>query len=131
VFAAAAADAKPVTAAKPVQPCSLVSVRQMQTITKLRVAKRVLAPLGPTCIYSFTKTKAEITLTIETRNFSSVASQMTARKRVSVQRREGYCGKVGLPTLYVSLPHRRVLAIAAGCTVAQKIAAVALVRLKL
>lgn len=117
--------------AKPLGPCSLVTAKEMQAITHLQVAKEVLAPLGPTCIYTFRKSRTEITVAVETRSFSTVVRQMTAPKRVLVRHLKGDCGKVGLPTLFVSLPHKQVLEIAAGCTVAQKIAAIALARLKL
>jgi hypothetical protein len=81
------------TAAKPFNPCSLVTVKQVQTITHLRVLKQTVAPLGPTCIYTFRGSKTEITVAVETRSFSAVARQMKSRKRVSVHSREGYCGR--------------------------------------
>jgi hypothetical protein len=126
----ARADATSPPGTRQFDPCSLVSVQQMRTITRLHVAKRVLAPLGPTCIYTFTRHSSEITVAVAPHTLSLAARHMAAPKRVSIERHQARCGRLGEPTLLVSLPHGRVLTIVAGCTTARKIAAVALVHLK-
>jgi hypothetical protein len=101
----------------------------MEAITRLHVAKKTLAPLGPTCIYTFTKRSPEITVAVAPYRLSSAAHHMKGPKRVSIERHQGLCGRLGQPTLLVSLPHQQVLTIVAGCATAQRIAAVALTHL--
>jgi len=117
-------------AAKPPGPCSLVTPKQMQVITHLHVAKEVLAPLGPTCIYTFRTSRSEITVAVEARSFSSAVGQMTTPKRVAVHGSQGYCGTLGLPTLVVPLPDKKVLTVVARCSIAREIGAIAVARLK-
>jgi hypothetical protein len=128
--ASARADATSPPGTIQFNPCSLVSVEQMRAITRLHVVKKVLAPLGPTCIYTFTKRSPEITVAVAPHTLSLAGRHMVAPKRVSIEHHQGLCGRLGEPTMLVSLPHGQVLTIVAGCTTAGKIAAVALVRLK-
>ena len=107
-------------------PCKLVSPKHMTAIMHMRVTKRVLAPLGPTCIYKFRGTKREVTLSVEKEKFSSITRQLKKRKAVTVSHHQAECGTLGQPVLYVSLLHGKVLDIAAGCTQAQQIAKYAL-----
>jgi len=124
--AVAAAQAAPSAS---VNPCGLVTVKQMQSLTHRNVRKRTLAPLGPTCIYVFNGSPQEVTISVEHASFSQLTRQMRKRKRVTVLRRQAYCGEVGQATLYVSLPSGRVLDVVAGCSVGQRIAAIAVARL--
>jgi hypothetical protein len=128
--ASARADATSPPGTSQFNPCSLVSVQQMRAITRLHVVKRTLAPLGPTCIYTFTKRSPEITVAVAPHTLSLAARHMAAPKRVSIERHQALCGRLGEQTLLVSLPHGQVLTIVAGCATARKIAAVALVHLK-
>lgn len=105
-------------------PCALITKGQIQAITHHTVVKRTLAPLGPTCIYEL-RHATEITLLIERTNFARAAGEMRNRTHVSVHARSAYCGRVGEPTLYVSLPAGKILAVTAGCSVARRIATIA------
>lgn len=108
----------------PSNPCSLITNAQIRAITHRAVVRRTLAPLGPTCIYQF-RHAGEITILIERINFARAVSAMRNRTHVSVRARSAYCGQVGQPTLYVSLPAGKVLAVTAGCTTARSIARIA------
>jgi hypothetical protein len=118
-----------IAAAKPLNPCTLVTAREVQTIAHRHVTSRIEAPLGPTCIYKLGDHR-EITLAVEAGSFSQRVSQLHRRKRVTIRGRPGYCGVVGGPTLYVEVRHGWILDIAAECGVATKMAAKALARLK-
>ena len=109
-------------------PCSLLSTKQVETITGRTVKRRTLAPLGPTCIYQFRR-GSEITLVVEAVSFSRVSRQLRDRTRTSVGHRSAACGKLGETVMYVSLPAGRVLAIQASCSVAGRIGAIAVRKL--
>ncbi len=122
-LAAAGALARTADVAR--NPCGLVTVRQIESITHRTVTKRTLAPLGPTCIYALRGAR-EITIVVESGNFTALARVLRNRTRVHVRSRAAYCGRIGQSTLYVSLASGKVLAVSAGCSVAEKIAAAAL-----
>jgi hypothetical protein len=115
--------------AKALNPCKLVSSRQMQSIMGMHVTKLVLAPLGPTCIYQFRGTSREVTLAVEKAKYASLTRQLKKRRRLTVAHRHAACGKLGQWELYVSLPHRKVLNVTAGCAKARRIAKIALPKL--
>lgn len=119
------------SAARRVNPCALVTARQVAAVTHSRVSGHVLAPLGPTCIFRLEKTGKQLTITVGGARFSALVRQIPRRKRhrVSVRGRRGYCGVLGGPILYVSLRHRKVLTITAACTPARRLAAIALRRI--
>lgn len=119
------------SAATQPSPCTLVSSKQVATITGLPVSKQILAPLGPTCIFKLGKGSRQITITVGTARFAALVAQIPrrTRHRVKVAGHLGYCGVLGRPVLYVSLPHSRVLMITAACGPAQKLATIAVHRL--
>ena len=110
-------------------PCRLVSLPEAQSIAGSGITARIEAPLGPTCIYKSARTRAGITLAVQTRSLSQAARQLTKRKTVTVSGRTGYCGQLGAPMLVVSIGQGHVLNVSAPCTVAQRFAALALQRL--
>jgi hypothetical protein len=112
-------------------PCTLVSSKQVAKVTGLPVTKQILAPLGPTCIYKLANGSRQVTITVGSARFAALVSQIPRRRRrrVRVVGHLGYCGVLGQPVLYVSLPHGRVLTITAACGPAQKLAAIAVRRL--
>jgi hypothetical protein len=114
--------------AKPLNPCKLVTSREVSAITHRHVTRQTEAPLGPTCIYKL-GAHDEITLAIDTGTLSERVSHARGPRRVTVSGRRGYCVSMGRPTLYVELPRRRILDIAASCAVATRIAAKALSRI--
>jgi hypothetical protein len=129
-LASATASAAATTSARP-DPCALVATRQVQSITGKRVSGRVEAPLGPTCIYRFQKSKQLVTITVGPAKFAALVAQISKRqrRRVSIRGHIGFCGRLGQPVLYVSLSQKRVLTIGAGCTVARQLATIAVRRL--
>jgi hypothetical protein len=116
---------------KAVNPCSLVSRSEAQTITGRAVAASTEAPLGPTCIYEFRGSKAEITLAVESMSLSQATNHLRNRTPINVRTRHGYCGRLGTGTLFVPLPGGHVLNVTAPCSVAQRFATLALGRLAL
>jgi hypothetical protein len=118
-------------AGKPPDPCSLVTVSQIDSIMGKTVSQAVDAPLGPTCIYKFKNSKTLVTIAVSPGRFAALVAQLPRhqRRRVSVRGYVGYCGKLGSPVLYVSLPRKRVLSIAAPCAPAQRLAGLAVRRI--
>ena len=110
-------------------PCRLVNLAEAQSITGGLVAGRLEAPLGPTCIYRLTHSKAAITLAVESMKFSQITHQMSARTPVTVGGRRAYCGKLGAQMLFVPLANGKLLNVTAPCSIAQQFAARALSRL--
>lgn len=109
-------------------PCTLVSLREAQSITGGAVAARHEAPLGPTCVYTIRGSRP-ITLAVESLNFSQVSRQMSNRRTVVLGGRASYCGHLGPSMLFVPLPAGEVLNVTAPCGVAQQFASLALGRL--
>ncbi len=112
------------SAASSSSPCSLVTIRQIETITGRTVKRRTLGLLGPTCIYQFRR-GSEITLVVETASFARVSRQLRSRTHTSVGHHTAACGNLGESVLYVSLPAGRVLVVQASCSVAERIGAIA------
>jgi hypothetical protein len=110
-------------------PCTLVSVAEAQAIVGGRIAGRIDAPLGPTCVYKLGGSKADITLTVEALRFSQVTRVMTKRKPVMIRHRAAYCGRLGIDVLLVPLGTSQLLNVTAPCAIAQRFAALALSRL--
>ena len=116
---------------KKVNPCSLVSRSEAQTITGRAVAASTEAPLGPTCIYELRGSKAVITLAVESTTLSQATNHMRDRTPIDIRTRHGYCGRLGAGMLFVPLPGGQVLNVTAPCSVAQRFATLALGRLAL
>jgi hypothetical protein len=110
-------------------PCSLVSVSEAHAITGIAIAGRTEAPLGPTCVYKLSGSKASITLAVESLNLSQVAHQLTRAQTVIVGSRRAYCGRLGTPMLFAPVIRGRVLNVTAPCAIAQRFATLALGRL--
>ena len=108
-----------------INPCSLITARQVRAITHEKVKKKVLAPQGPTCIFYFANGRPEITLSIQSGKFTMFAATLQHRRHMFVGRHSAYCGTIGQSLLYVSLPRHQILTISASCVVAKQIAAIA------
>jgi hypothetical protein len=120
---------------KSVNPCSLITEHTVASSLKLKISKRSLAPLGPTCIYSFRGTKHELTIALQNQSLTSVKREIAHRKATKVARHSAYCGKIGQVTLDVSLGRKKLLSVAGtalslsrSCRVAREIAGTALAK---
>jgi hypothetical protein len=109
-------------------PCGLVPLGEAQSITGGEIAGRVEAPLGPTCIYHLSNSKADITMAVESMSFSQVTHQLSSRKPVDIAGRHAFCGKLGNQMLFVPLGSGKLLNVTAPCAIAQQFAARALTR---
>jgi hypothetical protein len=121
------ADVAP--SAKPINPCALVTATQARSLTSGAVSGASEAPLGPTCVYTLAHSKTNITMAIEFQSFSQVTGKMKNRQRLSVDRRQAYCGRLGTEMVFVELPQGRVLNVTAPCTTAQRFATEAITHL--
>jgi len=117
------------TGAKALNPCTLVSLTQAQSITSGAITKMDEAPLGPTCIYSGTRRSAGITLALEAENFSQVTRHLSARQHLIIGGHQSLCGRLGTQMLFVPLSRAQLLNVTAPCGIAQRFATVALSRL--
>jgi hypothetical protein len=110
-------------------PCRLVSVAEVKSISGQTITSSLEAPLGPTCVYKVSNSKADITVAVESANVSQITRHMTKRQQLTVQGHSAYCGQLGSQMLFVPLSGGRFLHVTAPCSVAQRLAAVALSRL--
>jgi hypothetical protein len=117
------------TGAKPLNPCKLVSLSEAQTITGGAITKLIVAPLGPTCIYSARGSSSGVSLAVQTERFREVTRHMTARRHVVVAGRPSVCGRLGREMLFVPLGRYQLLNVTAPCGIAKGFAAIALNRL--
>jgi len=117
--------------AKPAGLCALVAQGSAQAIMGTEVRAPVLAPQGPTCIYSTRDSKRQVTLAIETTTPKGPPPQdrLRHRMRVKVGGRHAFCGVAGSPTLIVPLHGGRYLTVGAPCPIAAAFAGHALTRL--
>jgi hypothetical protein len=117
--------------ARTLDPCTLVSRSEAQTIVGQPLAAPVDAPQGPTCIYRPIGGKLLVTLALQSTNFSKIQPQAQLRDRtpVSVRGHAAFCGLTGGPTLIVPLANGRFLAVTAPCPIAAALASRALARL--
>jgi len=117
--------------AKTLNPCTLVSRAEAQTILGKPVDQPVSAPQGPTCIYKPRGTTRVVTLAVESLHFSTTKPQAQLRDRMSVtvSGHTAYCGVAGTPTMILPLPAGRFLDVTAPCPLAAAFAAKALGRL--
>lgn len=119
--------------AKPVDPCSLVSRSEAQSLDRQPIVSAIDAPQGPTCVYT-PHQGSLITLALVGRQFSTVrrSSQLHHRFDVHVGAHAAYCGEAGAtgtPTMVVPLSQGRLLVITAPCPIAASFAATALPRI--
>jgi Protein of unknown function (DUF3558) len=110
-------------------PCNLVTKEQAQAIVGLPLRDPLEAPRGPTCIYRSRDGKHLVTLAVQPLDFAKLKRRVHGRQAVSVANRSAFCGTLGAPVLYVELPGRRVLSVAAGCEVGKRFATAAVRRL--
>jgi hypothetical protein len=117
--------------AKTLDPCTLVTRDEAQTIVGKPVGNPVDAPQGPTCVYSVQGTKAPVTLAVQALHFSTIKpqSQLQDRITLSIAGHSAYCGVAGTPTLIVPLSAGRFLSVVASCPIAASFAAKALGRI--
>jgi hypothetical protein len=113
----------------PTNPCSLVSQAQASAFTGKSIGKPHVAPLGPTCVYSETGGRTEVTMALELAAFAKVKPHIHALSQVSVAGHVGYCGVYGTPIVYVPMAQDRLLSISAPCSVGTKFAAAAMPKL--
>jgi hypothetical protein len=110
-------------------PCNLVTKAQAQAIVGAPLRDPLEAPRGPTCIYRTQDGKSLITLAVQSLEFSALKRRIHNRQPVDVSNRAAFCGTLGDPVLYVALPRRRVLSVAARCEVGRQFAVTAVRRL--
>ena len=111
-------------------PCNLVTRAQARAILGGPVQAPLEAPQGPTCIYRSESGKSFITLAVQTVDFDRLRKQIRRPQTVDVANRAAYCGTYGQPMLYVALTRKRVLSVAAPCSVARQFALRAVARLE-
>jgi hypothetical protein len=119
-------DTGSASAAKMLNPCSLVPAAQAEAAVGSPITARIVAPLGPTCIYKVRGSKTDITMAVEVIHFNQIRHQMRRATPLQIGGRAGYCGTLGQTQLLLSLAGGRVLNVTAGCGVAKRLAAVAL-----
>jgi hypothetical protein len=110
-------------------PCRLVSLPEARTITGGAITGRVIAPLGPTCVYKASRSRTNITLAVESASVSQAMTRMSKRAQLTVRGRRAVCGRLGTQMLFVPLAHGQVLHVTAPCSIAQRFAVLALDRL--
>jgi hypothetical protein len=111
-------------------PCNLVTKAQAQAIVGAPIHDPLEAPKGPTCIYRTQDGKSFITVAVQSLDFAALKRRIHKREQVNVSDRSAFCGVLGDPVVYVSLPNHRVLSVAAPCKVGRRFATTALGRLK-
>jgi hypothetical protein len=109
-------------------PCKLVTRREAEGIMGRAVNSPALAPLGPSCIYRVRGAKQTVTVAVQATPFASLKSRLKKTQHRTIAGRTAYCGVYGQTTTIVALPRRRVLTIAAPCTMGFGFAAKALPR---
>ncbi len=110
-------------------PCTLVSTLQVESITGASTVERVEAPRGPTCIYTLSGSNVsttEVTLTLEYADVKQIVGQMVAPASSTINGMTAYCGTLDRPAMFVLLPGGDALHITAPCDVAARLAADAL-----
>lgn len=111
-------------------PCALVTRSEADAILGAAVAPPQEAPLGPTCIYRGPGSADYVTVAVESGDLAKLRSDLRKARRTTIDGHRAYCGDYGRQTTYVSLARRRVLSIAATCSVGERFATKALTRLK-
>jgi hypothetical protein len=111
-------------------PCTLVNQQEIESVVGGQVVARTEAPLGPTCIYRLAGAHPSVTVAVEDLRFPQVTSQMKGRAAVSVSGHQAYCGKLGSQMLFLPLGAGKVLNVTAPCGIAQRLAVLALARLR-
>jgi hypothetical protein len=107
-----------------------VSRSEAALIVGQPIANQVEALQGPTCIYRPRGAAAQITLAVQSQQFSTLARQIHDRQRMTIGGRTAYCGTIGAQVLIVAISSHQVLNVTAPCAVAKPLAAKALARLK-
>lgn len=110
-------------------PCNLVTKAQAQAIVGSPLRAPLEAPRGPTCIYRSQDGKHLVAVAVQSLDFSKLKRRIHERQAASVANRNAFCGTLGAPVLYVELPRRRVLSVAARCDVGEQFAKAAVRRL--
>jgi hypothetical protein len=111
-------------------PCNLVTKAQAQAIVGAPIHDPLEAPRGPTCIYRTQDGKSFITLAVQPLEFSKLKRKIHKREPVNISSASAFCGVLGNPVVYVSLPKHRVLSVGAPCDVGRRFATTALGRLQ-
>jgi hypothetical protein len=116
------------TGRRKLDPCTLVSRAEVQTVLHQRVGTPIDAPQGPTCIYKGQHTKGQITIAVNSNPFSKVKpqAQLRGRSSLKVAGHTAYCGTAGAQTMIVPLAEGRSLTVVAPCPIAAALAAKAL-----
>jgi hypothetical protein len=110
-------------------PCNLVTPEQARSFLREAVRVPVEAPQGPTCLYRTKGGDRMVTLAVQAVPFDRMVRQVRDRQRLRISRRAAVCGTFGQSVVFVELPRRRVLSVAAPCAIGLRFAAAALRRL--
>lgn len=103
-------------------PCTFVTRAQAEAILGARLLDPFVAPQGPTCVYRNRSGSAFATVAVESMDGQDVRRSLGRTERVRIAGRLAYCGVRGRPMLYLPLPNRRVLSVAAPCDTAVRFA---------
>jgi hypothetical protein len=106
-----------------------VSRRQAGDLLGEAVRAPVEAPQGPTCVYRTEGGDRLVTVAVQALPFDRAARRLRDSQRIRLARHAAVCGSTGQPVVYVELPRRRILSIAAPCAVGLRFATTALRRL--
>jgi hypothetical protein len=112
-----------------VNPCKLVSAKEVQALTGRSIARSIEAPQGPTCVYQPHGRAHEVTLAVSAISFRAASRRLSSVISLRIAGHAAYCGTIGTPIAYVSLAQGRVMSIGAPCPVAAAMAKTALARL--
>jgi hypothetical protein len=123
-------DQRSGTGGSQLDPCTVLTLSEVQTMIGGTITSPVEAPQGPTCIYKSTGAKAWITLSVERRtDYAKVAGWMKHGQKLTVGTHSGDCGQLGNDNLFLPLGNGRVVHVTAPCAIAKEIAATVVSRL--
>lgn len=119
---------EPTAAARPAQPCRLVSRSEAAAILKGSVSVSE-GMQGPSCIYTSRDSTLQVAVAIEENaSPSNLRNRPDKASRVQVAGRTGWCLRYGSGSVEVPLSDGRVLDVSGPCPAAARFAALALNR---
>lgn len=110
-------------------PCSLVTRSEVESAAGATLSAGVEAPLGPSCIFKRGGRAPDIALAVVPLSFAEARHSLPRPEAVTVGAHTAYCGGPAHAVLLVSVAPGRVLSVSAPCSVARRIAAIAIGRL--
>jgi hypothetical protein len=117
------------SAARPLDPCTLVTRSEARAIVGRAVSAPVKAPQGPTCIYQPQHANSVVAVSVRTMRLSAPRQPGRGLVDVTLRGHKAYCLQRGSLILVVPLSGDRALNVAAPCQLAARFATAALSRL--